>query len=123
MHQHDALTWFEIPVTDLARAARFYEAVLQQPLQRETRFGPPMAIFPYQPPGVGGCLREDAAAVQPAAGPIVFLKVDELDAALVRAAEAGGRLLRARTELPDGMGAFAHIEDSEGNRVGLHGPQ
>lgn len=24
------------------------------------------------------------------------------------------------TELPDGLGCFAHIIDTEGNRVGLH---
>jgi predicted enzyme related to lactoylglutathione lyase len=28
-----------------------------------------------------------------------------------------------RTELPDGIGFFAQIRDSEGNRVGLFSPQ
>jgi hypothetical protein len=33
---------------------------------------------------------------------------------------AGGRVVQDRTLLPEGLGAFAHIVDSEGNRVGLH---
>mgnify|MGYP002783607956 CR=1 FL=1 len=120
MHDDDALSWFEIPTADLARATRFYAAVLAQPLREEHGFGEPMAIFPYTDPGVGGCLREDAAAVRAGGGALVFLKVDALDAAIARALAAGGRLLQPRTDLPAGMGAFAHIEDSEGNRVGLH---
>ena len=43
-----------------------------------------------------------------------------LDAVLARLEGAGGKLLTPKVTLPDGMGVFAHIQDSEGNRVGLH---
>ena len=43
-----------------------------------------------------------------------------LDAAVERAVAAGGRVATPRVELPQGMGCFAQIIDSEGNRVGLH---
>jgi predicted enzyme related to lactoylglutathione lyase len=43
-----------------------------------------------------------------------------IDAALARATAAGARMHTAKTALPPGMGFFAHIEDSEGNVVGLH---
>ena len=33
---------------------------------------------------------------------------------------AGGKIAVPRTDLPGDMGSFAHIIDSEGNRVGLH---
>jgi hypothetical protein len=53
---------------------------------------------------------------------VVYLNAGEsLDAVLERVKPAGGAILVARTELPAGMGAFAHFADTEGNRVGLHG--
>lgn len=120
-----ALTWFEIPVRDLDRAQRFYEQVLQRPLLREA-MGPDttLAIFPYnQAQGAGGCLKA-AADVSPSGhGTLVYLDAGPaLDATAARVAAAGGRVVQPRIELPDGMGAFVHIEDPEGNRVGLHAP-
>jgi uncharacterized protein len=43
-----------------------------------------------------------------------------LDAWLARVPAAGGSIAQPKVTLPDGMGVFAHIIDSEGNRVGLH---
>jgi predicted enzyme related to lactoylglutathione lyase len=50
----------------------------------------------------------------------VYLGVGSLDTALERAQGAGGKVALPKTQLPEGMGAYAHIVDSEGNRVGLH---
>ena len=59
--------------------------------------------------------------VPAASGTTVYLDASpSLDAALTRATAAGGRVVLPRTELPEGMGCFAHIIDTEGNRVGLH---
>jgi predicted enzyme related to lactoylglutathione lyase len=33
---------------------------------------------------------------------------------------AGGRISTPRVDLPEGMGSFVHLIDSEGNRIGLH---
>lgn len=118
-----ALNWFEIPVRDLDRAQRFYEQVLQRPLKREA-MGPELtlAVFPYaQGQGAGGCLMA-GGPLQPAAqGTLVYLDAGpRLDDAAARVAGAGGRVLQPRVDLPEGMGAFVHIQDPEGNRVGLH---
>lgn len=32
----------------------------------------------------------------------------------------GAEVVQPRVDLPDGMGAFVHVLDSEGNRIGLH---
>ena len=45
---------------------------------------------------------------------------EELDPVLNRVVNAGGSITLPRTALPPGMGFYAHIIDSEGNRVGLH---
>ena len=121
----NACNWFEIPAPDLDRAQRFYEAVLGSALRREA-MGPDgseqLAVFPYTEPGAGGCLHRGHEGVAPSrAGTRVYLDASpSIDAALTRATAAGGRVHTAKTALPPGMGFFAHIEDSEGNVVGLH---
>jgi predicted enzyme related to lactoylglutathione lyase len=122
VHENDAVNWFEIPVADLPRARRFYETVLAVTLEPRHMGLMQMAIFPYRSAGVGGCLVLAEGAVPSGSGTLVYLNAGKaLDAALARVAGAGGRVAVPKTKLPDNMGAFAHIVDSEGNRVGLHG--
>jgi predicted enzyme related to lactoylglutathione lyase len=105
------------------RAQRFYEALLATTLRREA-MGPAktLAVFPYAQPGVGGCLMAGAGVAPPSAeGALVYLDAGPaLDLTLARVAALGGRITTPRVDLPDGMGCFAHVLDSEGNRVGLH---
>jgi len=118
---HDALTWFEIPAADLRRATRFYETVLGRPLKAETMGGSSMSIFPYQEPGVGGCVIAGSGHAPSERGTVVYLDAaPKLDDALARVGNAGGRVVLPKTALPGDLGFFAHIIDSEGNRVGLH---
>ena len=117
----DALTWFEIPAADLPRATRFYEAVLGSKLKSETMGPKELAIFPYAEPGVGGCLIAGDGHAPAVSGTVVYLAVSPaLDDALDRVKRAGGKIALPKTALPEGMGVFAHVIDSEGNRVGLH---
>lgn len=121
----NALNWFEIPAADLDRATRFYETTLGKTLRREQMGEMEMAVFPYDPAaGVGGCLESGAGCVPGAQGTIVYLDAaPSLEAALKRATSAGGAIALPRTALPEGMGYFAHVIDTEGNRVGLHAMQ
>jgi len=119
------LVWFELPVTDLDRAATFYETVFATKLSTDVRF-PGLAIFPR---------RHEAAATGALAvshdpriegrpstdGAVVYLNCDgELDAVLKRAQSAGAQLLQEVAQLPNGMGYIAQFRDLDGNRVGLH---
>ncbi len=116
----DALSWFEIPVNDLDRAARFYQAMLAVDLRRELFFGTPHAIFPYDKPGVGGALVRDDRRPVGTGGAVVYLDVTgQLDACLARVAIAGGDVVHPRTAIAD-AGVFALVRDTEGNTVGLH---
>lgn len=116
-----AISWFEIPVADIDRAQAFYEAMLGAPLRREAMGPQTLAVLPYIQPACGGALLHGPDAPPPGAGTLVYLNAEpSLDAATARAVAAGGRVLVPRVDLPDGMGAFVHIADSEGNRVGLH---
>jgi hypothetical protein len=119
---HNAVSWFEIPVLDLARAQAFYETLLATRLKRETMGEEQMAIFPADEAGVAGCLNIGAEKVAPsAAGTRVYLDASpSIDAALARVAAAGGTITTPKVALPPGMGYFAHVADTEGNVVGLH---
>jgi predicted enzyme related to lactoylglutathione lyase len=121
MTTKDALTWFEIPAADLARATQFYEAVLQRPLRHEVMGPMAMAVFDYAEPGVGGCLASGPGLTPGAQGGVVYLNAaPSIDAALARVPAAGGKVVVPKTPLPGAMGAFARIIDCEGNLVGLH---
>ncbi|HEY2925681.1 VOC family protein [Piscinibacter sp.] len=117
-----ALNWFEIPVRDIDRAQTFYETLLGTSLRREAMGPQTLAVFPCGEAGVGGCLLAGDSAPQPASqGTLVYLDAQpSLDAALARVESAGGRVATPKVQLPGDMGCFAHITDSEGNRVGLH---
>ena len=119
----NAISWFEIPSTQLDKAQAFYEAVLGCKLRREAMGPSQGAVFPYEgDEGVGGALMCGPTAPAPAAGgTLVYLDASpSLDAALARALKAGGKVALPRQALPPGMGFFAHITDLDGNRVGLH---
>jgi predicted enzyme related to lactoylglutathione lyase len=118
-----ALSWFEIPVQHLQRAQIFYESLLGRPMRRESMGPSEGAVFAYDPAqGVGGALMCGPTAPVPSGGgTLVYLDASpSLDAALLRAVEAGGVVVLPRQVLPEGLGVFAHITDPDGNRVGLH---
>jgi predicted enzyme related to lactoylglutathione lyase len=120
MLQSAIATWFEIPAHDLARATRFYETLTQAKLKHETMGPAAMAVFPHQPGNLGGCLVRMDGYAPASNGSVVYLHLDDVAAALKRAQGAGAEVLVPRTALPEGMGFYAQIRDSEGNRVGLH---
>jgi hypothetical protein len=118
---HNAVTWFEIPVVDFARAVRFYEETFAIQLHHQQMFGQDMAFFPADQAGVGGALVKGDGYVPGASGAVVYLNGGgDLAIPLGRVTGAGGKVLVPKTALPPGMGHFAHFEDSEGNRVGLY---
>ena len=121
----NALSWFEIPVADIARAQRFYETLLAKSMRREQMGPQTLAIFPYDNGnGVGGALLQSATAPAPGTdGSLVYLDAGpSLAVVMTRAAELGAKVLLPALQLPGTIGFIAQIVDSEGNRVGLHSP-
>jgi predicted enzyme related to lactoylglutathione lyase len=52
-------------------------------------------------------------------GVTVYMRVEDLQAALDRAEALGGKPLVPPTDLPDGYGRFAMFADPDGHTVGL----
>ncbi|TNV20765.1 VOC family protein [Buttiauxella sp. B2] len=116
------INWFEIPVQDLERATAFYEAVFTTKFHRETMSGMEMVIFPHEKPHPGGALLKADTFKPSTQGSVVYLHAPDLNTMLERVVKAGGECVFGPQELPDDIGTFALIVDSEGNRVGLHQP-
>ena len=118
----NAINWFEIATTDLNRAQQFYEAILDCKMQQIEMGNGIEAVFPYeQGQGVGGSLTSNKQGLVGTGGAVMYLNAGaSLDAALARVEAAGGQIVLPRQALPPGMGFYAHIMDTEGNRVGLH---
>jgi predicted enzyme related to lactoylglutathione lyase len=116
------ISWFEIPALDLNRASAFYEQILAVTLNRGDMGPQSLAVFPYnRDHATGGTLITGPGFKPSAEGAVVYLNAGpSLDAVLARVAPAGGSIALPRTELPPGMGAYAHVLDTEGNKVGLH---
>ena len=120
---HNAISWFEIPVRTMDRAAAFYEALLGTTIRRESIGPNTLGVFTHDGEhGVGGCLLAGEHVSAPSLdGSLVYLNAGpSLDAVVARVAAAGGRVLVPKVVLPGDMGCFVHIADTEGNRVGLH---
>jgi predicted enzyme related to lactoylglutathione lyase len=115
------VNWFEIPASDLDRAQRFYELVLEIQMARNEMGALRMAWFPMTRDGDGatGSLVQNEHYQPSHAGSMVYFSVDDIEATLERVEANGGRTLNPRTAIGE-FGFTAHFEDSEGNRVALH---
>jgi predicted enzyme related to lactoylglutathione lyase len=110
---------FEIPADDPERAGAFYAAVFSWDVDR---WGPAeyWNLSTGEPPGVGveGAMSRRTEEVP---GVVVYVGVDDLDAALDRVKRAGGTPLTEKMPIP-AVGWSAHVRDTEANLIGLFQP-
>lgn len=118
----NAISWFEIPVTDFARAKKFYEAIYDQKVVEMDMDGTQYGMLPYdnENDGVGGGLIKSDNEKPTATGVLIYLNGGEdLSTPLAKVEENGGKILVPKTNIgPNGF--MAQILDSEGNRIALH---
>lgn len=116
-----ALNWFEIPVTNFARAKDFYEAVLGRTIEPMVMGPITMGFLSVDPNAVGGAIVHGEDSTPSKQGTIVYLNGgNDLAPILARVEHAGGSIAVPKTEIGDDFGFFAHFIDTEGNKVGLH---
>ena len=121
----NAISWFELPATDLDRAQKFYETILDIrmiPLESpQIR----MRMFPVEDPmtGIGGALALAPEFYKPSAtdGAVVYLNANpDVQRVLDKIEAAGGKIIVPKTEISPEYGHMALFIDTEGNRVALH---
>jgi uncharacterized protein len=118
MAEVNAINWFEIPVSDFARAKAFYEAVFDIEMATSSASDYQWAFFPS---GVSGALCFGEGYIPSGNGSILYLNANpELNIILERVTDNGGRILVPKAFIGEGHGHFALVLDSEGNRIALH---
>jgi uncharacterized protein len=116
-----AINWFEIPVTNFARAQAFYEVVLGKTIAPMVMGPITMGFLSSEPNAVGGAIVHGDDSAPSKLGTIVYLNGgDDLAPMLARVERAGGSIAVPKTEIGNDFGNFAHFIDTEGNKIGLH---
>jgi uncharacterized protein len=120
----NAISWFEIPATDLDRATKFYEAILGISMIPMEMPNMKMRMFPLDDMmGVGGALIDSGGFHKPSSteGPLIYLNANpDLQLVLGKVEAAGGKIVVPKTEITPEYGHMAVFIDTEGNRVALH---
>lgn len=117
--------WFEIPVVDIDRAIAFYNHVFKIVLTRQEFGGLAMAFFPWEDSskGSGGSLIQNESYTPSHEGALIYFSSVDVEKEISRVEDAGGKVLRHKTEISPDFGYMALFEDSEGNRIALHSKQ
>lgn len=121
----NAISWFEIPATDLARATRFYETIFGISLIPMDMDNIKMRMFPLDDMmnEVGGAVVDSGGFHKPSVtdGPLIYLNGNpDLQNVVDKVEGAGGKIMVPKTEISPEYGFMAVIIDTEGNRIGLH---
>ena len=115
---HNRAVWFDIPVAELDRAVRFYQAVLGVGVKKENFGGSSIGVIEHKD-GNGGCLVPEQAEIA-AGGILVYMNVDgRIRDAVQKVVPHGGTVIEQVQSIgPHGFRAV--VLDSEGNRIALH---
>ena len=115
-----AINWFEIPVADIERAKKFYEAVLGSEINLVEMGESRMGFLSHDQGATGGAIVQGPGYTPSDQGTLVYLNGgDDLNPALERVGPAGGEVLAEKFSIGEN-GFIAYFRDPEGNKVGLH---
>jgi predicted enzyme related to lactoylglutathione lyase len=114
------VVYFEIPVTNIDRAIKFYTTVFNFDFDKEIIDKNEMALFPFtdENAGISGALAKGEIYKPTKDGVVIYFKTENIDETLNLAASNGGRILYPKTD--NGIGLVAEFEDTEGNRIALY---
>ena len=121
--KENALNWFEISVSDINRAKKFYETILGIEMPLDNMMGMEMAYFPYEPgsgKASGALVKSDMHKPSMDGAKIYLNGNPDLANALNKVEEAGGKITMAKTSIGPDIGFMAFFTDTEGNTVALH---
>ncbi|WP_460432120.1 VOC family protein [Arachidicoccus ginsenosidivorans] len=124
--QTNILTWFEIPVTDIDRAKKFYETILDIEMVKRADGNDEAVFFPFNPNviqatsgRITGVLSKTTRNSPSSNGTVVYINASpDIQIVLDRVEQVGGKIIAPKTQISAGF--IAIIIDSEGNKVGLH---
>jgi uncharacterized protein len=110
-HQHHAIDYIEFPVTDMARAKRFYAAAFGWSFND---YGPDYAGIKKEGGEAGGLKLEPKVQ---AGGPLVILYSQDLELSLKKVKEAGATIVKEPFSFPGGR--RFQFRDPSGNELAV----
>ena len=121
----NAISWFEIPTTDINRAQKFYETIFSISMMPMDLPNIKMRMFPLDDmmTQVGGALVDSGGFHKSSAtdGPLIYLNGNpDVQNVLDKVVVAGGSIMVPKTEISPEYGFMAVFMDTEGNRIALH---
>jgi len=113
------VNWFEIPVSDVAKAAEFYTKVLNcQMIEMQSPNGPMRAFLHGEQP-VGALVAGEQGNPGGSGISLYLDATGDIEGVLSRAEANGGKVGMPKTSIGD-YGAIGALIDPDGNLVGLH---
>ncbi len=120
MTDHPIVVWTEIPVSDLAKAEKFYSTVFGWQMKRDDTGPNPVVNFTAEMSDSSGHLYPGKPANGD--GPTIHLVLPgKLEDGIGRCQKAGGKVLSPVIDIPPGR--FAYALDPDGNSIGLFEPR
>ncbi len=114
---------FEIPATDITRAVKFYQSILNISIEIMDMEGMQMGLLPFEGQNVIGTIMKGEGYIPSPNGVTIYLNGgDNLQIILDKVENNNGKILVPKTLHGDESGYFAIFLDTEGNRIGLHSP-
>ncbi|MGE6395992.1 VOC family protein [Chryseobacterium scophthalmum] len=122
MNGNNPVVYFEIPVTNIERAEKFYMNVFNFKFEKEIIDDYEMMLFPFEETqsGISGALAKGDVYKPTKDGVIIYFKTKNIDSVLKKVLENKGKILYPKTINEKHGFAVAEFEDSEGNRIALH---
>lgn len=113
--------WFEIYVSDMDRAKKFYETVFDTKLSRLENPEIDMWAFPMgkDESGASGTLAKMKGMSSGGSSTLVYFTSEDCAKEEARVVKAGGKIQRPKTSIGE-YGFISIATDTEGNMIGIH---
>jgi uncharacterized protein len=121
MTNSNPVGWFDIHVSNLDRAKKFYETVFNiQLFDAPSEWGK-QSFFPFnhESPNISGALVEKADMTPSNGNTVVYFETEDCVTEEKRIETAGGKVVQPKMNIGE-FGFISIFIDTEGNTVGLH---
>lgn len=113
--------WFDIYVSNLDRAKKFYETVFSIQLTDLPVEWGKQSLFPFDlnSPNISGALVEKPDIIPGRNNTVVYFETEDCIKEEGKIEEAGGKIVQPKVSIGD-FGFVSIFIDTEGNTIGLH---
>ncbi len=121
MKNSNPVGWFDINVSNIDRAKKFYETVFSiQLVDLPIEWGK-QSLFPFDHEGanISGALVEKKDMIPNANNTVVYFETEDCFAEEQRIEAAGGKIINPKMSIGE-FGFVSIFTDTEGNTIGLH---